>query len=83
MKNIPNSSDTNIVDITSEITRRKYVRIANSNETWQQIKASSALSGIQTDDTDADLAGRMLVGDITCKQALEELQRRHGLLNDV
>lgn len=72
----------NVIDITTELKRRCDVRRANSNEIWQQITASFALASIDLDATNAELAGRLISGEITYQQALDELKCKYRVSSD-
>lgn len=67
-----------IFDITAEIKKRRDIQRANADENWQQIKASFALSDIALDATDDELSGRLLSGELTLEQVLNEIKRKYG-----
>ncbi len=68
-----------VIFLDQERNRRIYIDIANSDENYVQIKASFSLSGIELTDDDAELAGRIIAGKITYKQAAEELQQKYAV----
>ena len=72
----------NVIDITTELKRRCDVRRANSDETWQQITASFALANIELDATNVELAGRVVCGEITLQQGLDELKCKYRVRSD-
>lgn len=46
--------------------RRHYISLAHGNPTWNQIKASFAISGIDLDDSVAEIIGRKIAGKDAC-----------------
>jgi len=58
--------------------RRRYIVVANNDANFIQVKASFALSGIELDDDDAEIAGRTIVGNLTAAQGEEEILRKLG-----
>jgi hypothetical protein len=57
--------------------RRQYIALAQANEDWQQVAASFALEGIVLTDDDAERAGRVLAGDLSLEQSLDEVRAAH------
>lgn len=57
--------------------QRRYIDLANAHWEWQQTKASWALEGLHADDDSAECAGRMIAGEVTYEQIVEELRRLH------
>ena len=58
--------------------RRHYIDLANAHWAWQQIKASWALEGLHADEDSAERAGRMIAGEVTYEQIVEELRLQNG-----
>ena len=59
--------------------RRRYIELAHTHETWQQIKASFALEDIELDEDDAEMAGRLLTGVITVEQGQAAIAKKLGV----
>lgn len=57
--------------------RLHYIDLANAHPAWLEIKASWALEGIELVDDNAVDAGRMIAGDITYEQLLNELRSKY------
>lgn len=71
-----------VIHIDQERKRRRYIALANSDENFIQTKASFALSGIDLTDDDAELAGRIIFGDLTDAAAFDELRLKYCLNNE-
>lgn len=74
MPNTPPISSANVVSLHSTRQRRYYINLANANEAWQEIKASWELEGIKVTDDNAFRAGRMLAGEVTLLQVIQEIR---------
>ena len=72
-------STAHIHSLDAALQRRHYIDLANAHPAWQQIKASWALEGLHADDDSAERAGRMIAGEVTYEQIVEELRHKHGL----
>jgi len=80
----PATADTVSLDAARQ--RRHYIDLANAHPEWKQVKASFAIEGIELGDDNAVDAGRMIAGDITYTQFINELcvkHSRHTLLDNV
>lgn len=78
MPNMPPASTADIVPLDAARQRRRYINLANAHEAWQEIKASWALEGIEVTDDNAMQAGRMIAGDITYEQLVNDLRAKYG-----
>ncbi|MGG7607029.1 hypothetical protein [Massilia sp. BKSP1R2A-1] len=78
MPNIQPSATADIVSLDAARQRRHYIDLANAHPAWLEIKASWALEGIELTDDNAMNAGRMLAGDVTYTQLINELRIKHG-----
>ncbi len=68
-----------VISIEKLLRWRKNITIANNDSEWQNIKASFSLSGLETTDQDAEIAGRLLSGQITLEEGIAEIKRDLGL----
>jgi hypothetical protein len=68
-----------VIDLDAARERRRYIDLAHAHETWQQIKASFALSDIELDEDDAELAGRLFAGVITVEQGQAAIAKKLGV----
>lgn len=57
--------------------RRHYIELANASDAWIQTKASFAIEGIEATEDDAVRAGRMIAGDATAEQIVQELREKY------
>jgi hypothetical protein len=57
--------------------RRHYIDLARAHPAWQEIAASWALEGIAMTDDDAEHAGRMIAGDASYEQVVQEIRAKH------
>lgn len=55
-----------------------YQVIAERDEDWKAVKASFALEGIETTAENADRAGRLIAGEISLEQGLEEVRKKYA-----
>lgn len=67
MKPEPKYVGAIVFDLDVARQRRYYVSLAHNDTTWNQIKASFAISGIDLDDSVAEIIGRK----IAAKEARE------------
>ncbi|MCC2958780.1 hypothetical protein LK542_24520 [Massilia sp. IC2-477] len=58
-----------IIELSEQRERRRYIALAHASGDWQETKASFALSGIILDESNAEIAGRMIAGEMTLKEA--------------
>jgi hypothetical protein len=77
MKQKSAANCASVIDISVEIKKRRDVQCAISSEDWQQVRASFALSGVEPGKENDELVGRVLAGEITCQEALDELKAKH------
>lgn len=77
MTDIQLPATADIISLDAERQRRHYIDLANAHAAWLEIKASWALEGIELADDNAMDAGRMIAGDITCEQLLNELRAKY------
>ena len=78
MPDIQPPATAEIVSLDAARQRRHYIDLANAHPAWLEIKASWALEGIELFDDNAVEAGRMIAGDITYAQLINELHIKHG-----
>ncbi|MCX7289594.1 hypothetical protein [Janthinobacterium sp.] len=78
MPDIQPSATADIVSLDAARQRRHYIDLASAHPTWREIKVSWALEGIELVDDNAVDAGRMIAGDITYAQLINELCIKHG-----
>jgi hypothetical protein len=74
----PPAIAADVVSLDAARQRRHYINLANTHPDWQEIKASWALEGIELTDDNAEQAGRMIAGDITYAQLINEMRIKHG-----
>jgi hypothetical protein len=67
-----------VVSFDAARQRRHYIDLANVHPIWQEVKASWALEGIELTDDNAEHAGRMIAGDITYVQLIDELRAKYS-----
>lgn len=58
--------------------RRHYIDLASAHWAWQEIKASWALEGLHTTDDQAERAGRVIAGEVSYAQIVEELRQQRS-----
>ena len=73
----PAAPSAEIISLDAARKRRYYIELANANEHWIQTCASFAIEGIYPTDDDAEHAGRMISGDATCDQLVQELREQY------
>lgn len=71
-----NAMTAKIIEINDQRQRRRYVAPAQTSDEWQQIKASSSIEDIMLDDSNAEIIGRMIAGEMTLRQAQILVLRR-------
>lgn len=81
MPDIQLPATADVVSLDAARQRRHYIDLANAHPAWLEIKASWALEGIELADDNAVDAGRMIAGDITYAQLINELRIKHGQSN--
>ena len=74
----PANPSAEIISLDAARKRRYYIELARANEDWIQICASFAIEGIYPDDDDAVQAGRMISGDATYEQLVQELRAEYA-----
>lgn len=72
----------NLIDINKHLQQKRLIESIYADATWQQVKASFALSGIAISLEDADLVGKILKNEFTLEQVFQELECRLGLKRD-
>lgn len=72
------AATADVVSLDAARRRKHYIDLANAHPAWQEIKASWALEGIGLTDENAENAGRMIAGDITCAQLMDELRAKYS-----
>lgn len=70
-----------IIELDEERERRRYIALAHASDEWRQIKASFAIEGMILDDSNAEIIGRMIAGEMTLRQAQRLVLRR--LINGI
>lgn len=66
-----------ILSLDQARKRRYYIELARANFDWQQTVASCAIEGMEPTDDDAERAGRMIAGDATADQIVQELREQY------
>jgi hypothetical protein len=51
------------------------IALAHASDEWQQIKTSFGIEGMILDDSNAEIIGRMLAGEITLDEAQKAILR--------
>ena len=65
-----------IIELDEQRERRRYVALAHASDDWQQIKASFAIGGMSLDDSNAEIIGRMIAGEMTLREAQSVIRLR-------
>lgn len=78
MPDIQPPATADVVSLDAARQRRHYIDLANADLTWQQVKASFALEGIELTDDNAEQPGRMIAGDVNYKQLVNELNAKYA-----
>lgn len=72
-------SSAQVVLLEAARERRNFIAIAHADEDWQQTVASFALEGIVLTDDDAKRAGRVIAGDRSLAEVLEQVRESRRL----
>lgn len=65
-----------IIELDKQRERRRYISLPHGSGEWQQITASVAIEGLDLDDINAEIVGRMAAGEMTLQEAQRVIRRR-------
>lgn len=60
-----------------ELKRRRFIKLAEQHHAWREIASSFALSGIHMTKDNAAIAGQMIAGELTLKEAIDFIKRTY------
>ena len=73
----PAITTSNVVSLDAARQQRRHSAIAHADTDFRDVAASFALSDIETTNTEAERAGRVLAGLLSIEQAIEEICQQH------
>jgi len=55
--------------------RRRYIALAHASDDWQQMNASLAFAGVDLNESNAEIIGRMIANEMTLQEAQRAIRR--------